>query len=790
MSNSEGAVPPQVSPLKPENSRFLSGLSLRIVSRLGLLFLIVGSLLFFAAHAVMKKQFDDFDERYYAAAARQVALLIEADNESLLAATTDYSVWDLTYDYVETLNPEYLAENFATDMFGYIPIDGVDIENSAGKSVVSFALGPSDTLQPVDAEVLNEIRLKNRAPLSSEGSIEMFYLSGRPVALARFPITNTAATLPPKGTMVFFRWLDGAYQERLQKLCGVQFELHKRMPSSDELVAARANGTTLLAYRLGSSPLYVYVAGKTTLSSQRAYATSLLLGTCIALMLLSLVGTFFVLRQAVLRRLALFASISDRTQGSAADDVEAAPWPVAGRDELDQLALSHNKLHSELHASRSAMKNLAFSDPLTELPNRRLMLEQLRKACVASQRSGGYSALLLFDLNNFKSLNDAFGHRAGDELLVHVAGRLKVALGESDKVARFGGDEFTALLEGLSPDRAIATRDVEEILRKLSAVLSEPFELSVGSHTCSASIGVTLFNSTSDDVMELTRQADLAMYKAKRAGGQSWQFFDTEQQRAAEERHELEQELARALALEQLFLVYQVKRDARGFSTGAEVLLRWRHPTLGLVSPSHFISAAESTGLIVPIGTWVLRKACEKLAVWAQQAEFAHLGLSVNMSAVQFHQADFVQQVKSVIAQTGAPAHRLRLELTESLLVRNAEAVIKKMEALAQCGVTFSLDDFGTGYSSLAYLKRLPLDELKIDRSFVRDLLADDNEVPIVKMILALAESMHLEVVAEGVETAEQHAILLRYGCPGYQGFLYGWPVPIHEFEAALKTAA
>jgi diguanylate cyclase (GGDEF)-like protein len=599
-------------------------------------------------------------------------------------------------------------------------------------------------------------------------------------------VTNTEATLPPNGSMFFLRWLDGPYQQRIQNSVRVQFALHDRKPTGEELVAARSKDEILSAERLADSELHVHVSGKTALAQQRTYAFALLLGACIALVLVSLASTYIVFRKGVLGRLKLFAAISDRRQATASQGLEGALWPVQGDDELDRLASSLNELHSQLQASRSAMQELAFSDSLTELPNRRLMQDQLRRACVGGERNGSHAAFLLLDLDNFKSLNDTFGHAAGDEFLVQVARRLKSVLRESDMVARFGGDEFTVLLEGLSPDRAIATRDVEAVLRKLTQVFAAPFGLSAGPHTSSASIGVTLFSGASQDVMELTRQADLAMYKAKQDGGQGWRFFDSEQQVAAAERHELEQDLARALSQEQLFLEYQVKRDARGFSTGAEVLLRWRHPARGMVSPAQFIPVAESTGLIVPIGAWVLRKACEQLALWAEKTDLAHLGLSVNMSAVQFHQIDFVQQVESVLAATGAPAHRLRLELTESLLVKNTEQVIEKMRALKVTGVTFSLDDFGTGYSSLAYLKRLPLDELKIDRSFVRDLLTDENDMAIVKTILLLAETMSLEVVAEGVETPEQHAMLARYGCPGYQGYLYGRPVCIEEFEAVL----
>ncbi|CAH1746329.1 PAS/PAC sensor-containing diguanylate cyclase/phosphodiesterase [Thauera humireducens] len=449
--------------------------------------------------------------------------------------------------------------------------------------------------------------------------------------------------------------------------------------------------------------------------------------------------------------------------------------------------ITERKRHEE------QIHQLAFFDPLTRLPNRRLMLDRLEHALIGSARRHQEGALLLIDLDHFKDLNDTHGHEAGDELLMKVAARLRLCIRQGDTAARLGGDEFVVVLEdidgvveGLVQANAIAGKIRDE--------LNRPFHLMRGgggeaiTYHCSASIGITLFGSQDISASELLRRADTAMYQAKAAGRNALCFFDPAMQAAATERAALHADLHRALRDSQFELHYQVQVDETRRPIGAEALLRWRHPARGLIFPGSFIGLAEETGLIVPIGAWVLRTACLQLAAWAARPETAHLRLAVNVSARQFRQAGFTDQLRELIVLTGAPASRLELELTESTLIEDAEAVVERMEELRALGIRFSLDDFGTGYSSLAYLKRLPLSQLKVDQSFVRDVMSDANDATIVETILGLGGSLGLSVIAEGVESEDQFAFLAARGCREHQGYLFGRPMGLRDFEALLAV--
>ena len=434
---------------------------------------------------------------------------------------------------------------------------------------------------------------------------------------------------------------------------------------------------------------------------------------------------------------------------------------------------------------------LAFYDPLTHLPNRRLMFDRLQHALIGSGRRKRYGALLLIDLDNFKYLNDTHGHEVGDQLLIEVAKRLKKRIRQGDTAARLGGDEFVVILEDIDGtlDGSIQAELIGESIR---AELNQPFHLAglpnacpVDYH-CSSSIGIALFDGVKVTAEELLRRADTAMYQAKAAGRNTLRFFDPEMQAAVTLRAALETELRQAVDQEQFQLHYQLQVDAAGHPVGAEALLRWMHPVRGMVLPASFINLAEETGLIVPLGRWVLTAACRQLAAWAGQPATAGLTLAVNVSVRQFRQASFTEQLRGLLAETGASAQRLKLEVTENLLQEEAEAVIGRMAELKQLGIHFALDDFGTGYSSLAYLKRLPLNQLKIDRSFVRDVLSDPNDAAIAETIVTLGNSLGLEVIAEGVETEEQLRFLAGIGCRQYQGFLFGHPVAAGDFAAAM----
>ncbi len=442
--------------------------------------------------------------------------------------------------------------------------------------------------------------------------------------------------------------------------------------------------------------------------------------------------------------------------------------------------------HTDITARKVAedeIKHLAFYDSLTQLPNRRLLLDRLQQALASSARSGSNGALLFIDLDNFKTLNDTLGHEKGDLLLQQVAQRLATCVREGDTVARFGGDEFVVMLEDLSENPEEAATQTETVGEKILATLNQPYLLAGYENRSTPSIGLTLFNGHRNSIEELLKQADLAMYQSKTAGRNTLRFFDPEMQAIVTDRAALEVELREAVRQQQFILYYQPQVVGDGRLTGAEALVRWRHPRRGMVSPTEFIGLAEETGLILPLGHWVLETACAQLAKWAAQPNTAHLSLAVNVSAHQFRQDDFVAQVLAVLGSTGANPQRLKLELTESLLVSNVENTIAKMTALKAQGVGFSLDDFGTGYSSLSYLKRLPLDQLKIDQSFVRDILIDPNDAAIAKMVVALAESLGLTVIAEGVEIEAQRNFLARQGCHAYQGYLFSRPLPLDEFE-------
>jgi diguanylate cyclase (GGDEF)-like protein/PAS domain S-box-containing protein len=430
------------------------------------------------------------------------------------------------------------------------------------------------------------------------------------------------------------------------------------------------------------------------------------------------------------------------------------------------------------------IERLAFYDPLTGLPNRRLLLDRLEHAMAACERHGRLGALLFIDLDNFKDLNDTLGHDMGDRLLAQVAQRLVECVRESDTVARFGGDEFVVMLENLEPALSRAAGQAERVSEKLLARLNQPFDLGSQQYFSTLSIGITLFGEQRSSVDELLKRADLAMYQAKAAGRNTQRFFDPDMQAAVNARSQLEADLRQGLARSELSVHFQPVMDERARLCGAEALVRWRHPERGMVSPAEFIPLAEQTGLIVPLGRMVLRLACEQLVRWSHPASTRGLSISVNVSARQFRQPDFVADVLGTLAETGAQAGLLKLELTESLLLGDVEDTAQRMGLLQQQGVGFALDDFGTGYSSLSYLKRLPLAQIKIDQGFVRDVLADPNDAAIVRTILALAKSMDLQVVAEGVESTSQLAFLKLHGCDGFQGYLFGRPCTAEQFEA------
>ncbi len=445
---------------------------------------------------------------------------------------------------------------------------------------------------------------------------------------------------------------------------------------------------------------------------------------------------------------------------------------------------------SSRKAAEARIETLAFYDPLTNLPNRRLLVDRLEQTLASCKRNMHEGALLFIDLDNFKTVNDTLGHDMGDILLQQVAGRLTPCLRMGDTVARLGGDEFVVILKDLSPEPSQAAAEAELVGKKILAALSQPYRLDTQECISTCSIGVTLLNHPASTIDELMKQADIAMYQAKKTGRNCLRFFDPEMQNTVVNRAAIELNLRKALMHDQFKLFYQIQVDSDAKVIGAEALIRWIDPVHGVVSPATFMPLAEETGIIVPIGYWVLEAACAQIQNWQTNDLSRELVLAVNISAKQFRHEGFTEKIKQLIDSYAIHPKLLKLELTESLMLEDIDNTIATMIGLKEIGVQFSLDDFGTGYSSLQYLKRLPLDQLKIDQSFVNDIASDENDRAIVRTVIAMARSLNVDVIAEGVETKEQQAFLLQNGCRQYQGYLFGKPVPIEQFNEQLVSIA
>nr|WP_236748861.1 EAL domain-containing protein [Acidovorax carolinensis] len=524
-------------------------------------------------------------------------------------------------------------------------------------------------------------------------------------------------------------------------------------------------------------------------SAERLYGWSQLqaLGQSIETLLYDDPTQFRRATQTVLEQGEWTGEIVQRHRDGSPIDVEGR-WTLVKDDAGEgHSVLAINTDIRERKATEREIQRLAFYDALTGLPNRMLLMDRMGQALASAQRRQQGGALLFIDLDNFKTLNDTLGHDQGDLLLQQVAQRLSSCVRSVDTVARLGGDEFVVMLEELSQNPEELARDALGVGEKILAMLAVPYALKGYQYRSTPSIGIAPFEGDQTSVGELLKQADLAMYQAKTAGRNTLRFFNPEMQSVVTARAALEEDLRSALVQDEFLLHYQPQINQTGQCVGVEALVRWAHPQRGMVSPAQFIPLAEETGLIFPLGRWVLHHACTLLARWQDEPQLAHLTMAVNVSSRQFRHASFVDDVARVLAITGAPSGKLKLELTESLLVEDMETTIATMAALRSYGVGFSLDDFGTGYSSLSYLKRMPLDQLKIDQSFVRDLLTDPNDAAIVDTIIALSRSLGLEVIAEGVETPEQRDLLARAGCHLYQGYLFSRPLPTDLLEAFLR---
>ncbi|MDY7548204.1 EAL domain-containing protein [Glaciimonas sp. CA11.2] len=461
-------------------------------------------------------------------------------------------------------------------------------------------------------------------------------------------------------------------------------------------------------------------------------------------------------------------------------------------EHIANLAESAHNLKQEITERKDAEEkiwNLAYFDVLTKLPNRRLAMDRLDQALITSNGSMKYGVLLMLDLDDFKSVNDTRGHDVGDQLLVEVGRRIVSSLRLEDTVSRFGGDEYMVIIEGLETDKTLAVSLVETIADKIKIALNQPYTLNHVEYTrnLTTSIGAVLFRDNADTIDVLLKHADTALYEAKVAGRNTITFFNPAMQAALESRLKMENALSNGLQNGEFQLFYQPQVDQQGCLIGAEALLRWFTPEKKIVSPVHFIQLAEDTGLILPLGLWVMQTACTQLKTWSENPSTSNLHISINVSARQFHQPNFVEQVFDTLKCSGANPTLLRLELTESIVLEKINDVINRMRQIRALGVTFSLDDFGTGFSSLSYLKRLPLNEVKIDQSFVRDITSDPSDAAIVCAIIAMNKSLGIQVIAEGVETEEQLYFLLENGCTNFQGYLFGKPVAIDEWSDLYK---
>ena len=452
------------------------------------------------------------------------------------------------------------------------------------------------------------------------------------------------------------------------------------------------------------------------------------------------------------------------------------------------MSLLQRHVLAPLKRIRITNDELAFYDPLTHLPNRRLLLDRLGHALITSTRSKDFGALMILDLDNFKVLNDTQGHDVGDRLLIEVARRIVAGVRQEDTVSRLGGDEFVVTLEGLGQNVTSAAENAEMIAEKIHRGINQPFAVHPTGqmHYSTPSIGVTLFRGQDLSVEVLLKQSDVALYQAKAAGRNTIRFFNPEMQEAIDSRSAMENALRHSLQREELQLFYQPQIDLDGQLIGAEALLRWMPANKEQISPVQFIPLAEDTGLILPIGLWVMQTACAQLKAWGENPATRDLQIAVNVSARQFRQPDFVEQVRDTLESSGINPTLLKLELTESAVLENVEKVIEGMLLIKALGVTFSLDDFGTGFSSLSYLKKLPLDQIKIDRSFVRDVTSNPNDAAIVRAIIVMSHSLGMQVIAEGVETEAQLNFLKENGCTKYQGYLFGKPMPVHEWSKLL----
>ncbi|MCS7225863.1 MAG: EAL domain-containing protein [Gloeomargarita sp. SKYB31] len=758
-------------------SKRRSSLATVTLGRIGVILIGAGCLFSFFGWRVVSHQFDVFDAAQYEQDVRRVSTILQRDADFMRGFVVDFATWDDAYDYVHGRNPEFVSRNFTFSTLTKLQLHGVAVVEHTGRVWMALEWRNSEQPQALAAPILQWIINEAQSHAGKPAAYYFLWLDQRPVSIAVAPITDTQNQKRSNARLYFIRYLNGNYQELIQNLTHTAFVF-----TAEKTPALRVSrqGDQWVAQQAIAPGMGIRVQGKTRLLYERRITSLLLIGNGLLLFLICLGGTRWILQKQVLGRLQLFASRAIAVRETQDYTIR---WPVQGDDELDHLATALNQLQATLAQRQFELQQVAYYDSLTGLANRRLLFDYLTHL----PASPAVNLLMLLDLDHFKKMNDANGHLRGDELLIAVGHRLRDTVPGESLVARLGGDEFVVVVPEVAQAVAAAEMIAQQTAQQILDALSQPFCCPYGEDGITASIGITLFRAPVTDVHELLQQADLAMYRSKMAGRNQFCLFHPQLQVQIQQRADLEHDLTAALQTGQLEVYYQPQVTFDNRLVGIEALARWWHPQRGWVSPAEFVALAEETGLITPLGNWVLTTACTQLARWAEHPVLGKVDLAVNVSARQVHQPDFVAQVLTILEHTGVDPRRLVLELTESVMLDDFDRVIQKMYQLTEVGVRLALDDFGLGYSALRYLKRLPLSQLKIDRCFVRHLPEDTNDQAIARMIIALAETLNLDVLAEGVEQEKQRAFLATQGCCAYQGYLFAPPLPAPELMAWVE---
>ncbi len=722
-----------------------------------LLFLGVGSKL------ILLDSFSEIEADDTVKNVQRVLSALEDELSNMSTTAGDYAGWDESYSFIENGNPKYITDNLAPSVYTKLRLNLTVYVNTSGR-IVSGRNFVHQTGKPQPFNSYLTPHFTADSPLLRHANFDssiagIIMLPEGPMLVASRPILTSEFKGPIRGSLIMGRYFDAAEIERLARTTHLSVTFSR---ISDERLSVDQRAA--LQEISPVNPILVRTLGKDLIAGYALVKD--IYGRPV--MIARVEGPRKIYRQGMetiryflfwfTMAVLAFATISSLL--------------------FKKLAISRQRgVESE-----EQLMHQATHDALTGLPNQSLLRDRLKLALAFKKRKQRLVAVILLDLDHFKLINDSLGHPIGDLLLKVVAQRLDSSIRSYDTVARLGGDEFVMVINDLAD-----TQDVISVARNILGLFVAPFHLDGHEVFITPSIGVAISPVDGDGVDALLRNADTAMYQAKEQGRNHYQFFAAEMNRNVNDRLAMETSLRWALDREELLLHYQPRVNlTTGCITGMEALLRWQHPVTGLIPPVKFIPLAEQTGLIIPIGAWVLRTACRQCKQWLDQG-LAPLQVSVNLSVRQFKQPNLVEMIQDILRETGLDGQYLELELTESLLMENVEEVIRKLQSLKEMGISLSIDDFGTGYSSLSYLRRFPVDELKIDKSFVDDITCNADGATIVTTIIAMAHSLRLKVVAEGVETAEQLAFLIEHQCDELQGYYFSRPLPIEAFTALLK---